>query len=278
MSYRTIAVHVDQARHMPARLQCAARLAQTQQAHLIGVAMTGISRFAYAGPAGGHAGAVLQAGLATLSEHANSALAAFADVAGALHLSHESRLVEDEPEGGLIQQACYADLLVVSQPDPTERLPNLVADLPGYVMLNSGRPLLILPYASACTSLDRHALVAWDGSIGATRALAFAIPLLKQARQVTLTVYNPAPPQGRHEAPSGVDVASYLARHGVAVMLAVQPTVPDIGAALLSQAATLDADLLVMGGYGHTHWHEALLGGVSRTILGNMTLPVLMAH
>jgi nucleotide-binding universal stress UspA family protein len=112
----------------------------------------------------------------------------------------------------------------------------------------------------------------------ATRAVTAALPLLKQAARVTVVVFNPQSRYGVHGQQPGADLALYLSRHGVRVEVSAQPTALDAGNALLSLAADTGADLLVMGGYGHARLREMLLGGVTATILRDMTLPVLMAH
>ncbi|WP_413465224.1 universal stress protein [Janthinobacterium rivuli] len=102
----------------------------------------------------------------------------------------------------------------------------------------------------------------------------------------TIVVHVDGAPQcrereyGVHGAQPGADIALYLARHGIQVEVLRQTTPPDlpVGEALLSLAANLQADLFVMGAYGHARWNEILLGGVTRTLLRSMTLPVLMSH
>ena len=87
------------------------------------------------------------------------------------------------------------------------------------------------------------------------------------------------PPRVRRTlAKLGADIALHLARHGVNVVVRREDGAADVGSALLSLAADVGADLLVMGGYGHTRLREVLLGGVTQTVLKSMTIPVLMSH
>ncbi len=279
MSYPSILVHLEASRHLAQRVRIAAELAGAHDAHLIGAAMTGLSRFIY--PYGGMAAAAPlgSAELELLNDRAGQALAEFDTIVGRHGVqSYEKRLINDEPEAGMVLQARYADLVIVSQSDPDEPSPNLVAALPEYVVLNSVRPVLILPYAGQIAQLGRHALVAWDGSMEATRALTAALPLLRRADKVTLAVFNPSAAYGVHGEQPGADIALYLARHGVTVEIALQVSHLDIGNALLSLAADLNVDLLVMGAYGHNRFREVVLGGATRTVLDTMTVPVLMAH
>lgn len=277
MSYKTIVVHIDLSRHLLQRVHRAAALADVEEAHLIGVAMSGPSRFAQLHGAE----PVLRAGQAPFSGDARAALDLFIDAVRVRGLSYETRLIDDTQESGLLQQAGYADLIVVNQPDPAEVLPHLGTDLPGHVMLNGARPVLILPYAppDACVTLGLRPLVAWDGSVQATRAVNQAIPILKRAQLVRMVLLDPLAREGRHAPASAVNMATNLARHGITVEVLPRHA-GDLGpaATLLTLATDVVADLLVMGGYGHPPAREALLGGVTRDILRDMTLPVLMSH
>ena len=275
MAYKTILVHVDQSPHAQARIALAARIAAAQGAHLIGAAMTGISRFIYHGATVDVARTVLAAQLDVLVNKANDALARFEALATAVDgLSFERRLIDDDAAGGLALHARYADLVVVSQFDPDDPVARIDPDLPGYVMLNSAHPVLMVPYIGAPVTFGSHALVAWDESLQASRAVANAVPMLRRADKVTLAVFNTGEPPRL----AGADIALYLARHGVNVEVRHEETTVGIGSALLSLAADIGADLLVMGGYGHTRFREVLLGGVTETMLRSMTIPVLMSH
>lgn len=275
MSYKTILVHVDQSRHLGLRVAAAASLAVADNAHLIGVAMTGISRFAYQSGA-----PTLAAHLETLRARAAGALAEFEALARGLGVaSFETRLVDDDAAGGISVQARYCDLVVVGQTDLHEPSPAVLPDFPEYVLMHCGRPLLIVPRAGAAPFAADKILVAWDASMEATHAVAGALPLLRRAGRVDLVVFNPDPQaEEAHGAQPGADIALYLARHGIAVEVAAQHTEADIGAALLAKAAALSSELIVMGGYGHSRLREIVLGGTSRTVLDAAAVPVLMAH
>ena len=274
MSYKTVLVHVDQSQHCAARVKVAAEIAVAQEAHLDGAAMTGVSRYIY--PEGA---LYLSAMLDTQRQHANEELDQFEAIAKANGvLSYETRLGEDDAAGGLALQARYSDLVILSQADPSESNNAELADLPEYVMLNAPRPVLTIPYAGKFSNIGSNVLVAWDGTMEATRAVNAALPFLKRAKNVNVVIFNASKRYGAHGEQPGADIALYLARHGVKVTVLQEVTDLDIGNALLSLAADKGSDLLVMGGYGHTRFREVLLGGVTLTILKTMTLPVLMAH
>jgi nucleotide-binding universal stress UspA family protein len=282
MAYKSILVHADLSRHAPQRMAIAARLAHAHQAHLIGAAMTGMSRF-YLENNRGMRGAAVAAQISALHGQAEQALVQFetlARQAGAVSL--ERRLIEDDEDGGMAVSARYSDLTVLSQHDAGEALPGAMSDLVPYVMLNAARPVLIVPrsgpFAQLGTQAGTTVVVAWDGSMEATRAIGHALPLLRAARLVVLALLHPPAGHAQPARHPGSDIAAYLSRHGVPVEVRQAITTGDIGAALLAMAAEVHADLLVMGGYGHARFREILLGGVTETVLRQMTLPVLMAH
>ncbi len=283
MSYKTILLHLDQSSHVEARTRLAHALAQRMQAHLIGVATSGVSRFMQGSAAMGIHGAtaldpILAEHIGYLHARADALLATFKqhaspDAAAAVPV--EARRLDDDDYGGLCLQARYCDLLVLGQPDPDS---GAAPDLAPYVALNGGRPVLIVPNAGQASAAAENVLVGWDGRIEAARAVTAALPLLKAARRVTLALVNPDVGPADHGEEPGADIALYLARHGVHVDVQVETTSADTGSALLSTAAAVGADLLVMGCYGHSRLRELLVGGTTRTVLAQMNLPVLMAH
>ena len=143
----------------------------------------------------------------------------------------------------------------------------------------AGRPVLIVPYAGAFETVGKRALIAWDGTREANRALNDALPLLADAETVSVVfVGSRERDLEQHRAALGRAV-HHLRQHGIEAdpeeTLRGDLAVSDI---LLSRAADLAADLIVAGGYHHSQLREALLGGVSRELLDHMTVPVLMSH
>lgn len=280
MSYKTVLVHVDQSKNVSARIEMAAGIAISENAHLIGAAMTGISRFLFETVTINPQEASITPYLDTLRQRANQNLEKFDQVmqqAGVL--SFEKRLVDDEAAGGISLQARYCDLVVIGQYDPDEISPYLQSDFPEYVALNSGCPVLIVPYAGIFRNVGSRVLIAWNGSKESRRAVQSALPMLKRAKVVEVAVFNPSAQADRHGEQPGADIALYLARHGVTVNVREEVVVEsNVGNALLSLAADLSSDLIVMGCYGHSRFREVVLGGVTRTLLESMTVPVMMSH
>ena len=279
MSYKTILVHVDHSRHAPQRIRVAAEIALRDNAHLVGLAMTGVSRYLLDSDTVDQQEPVLLTHISALKKQAEQALEKYEELVRQMGvLSWEKRLVDDEPAGGVSLEARYADLVVLGQTDTDEVLPAMMSDFPEYVVMYAGRPVLIVPYAGSFEHIGKKILVAWDGSMEASRAINGALPFLRQAHEVKVVVFNADKQVNVHGEQPGADIALYLARHGVNVDVLQETTDQDSGNALLSLAADTFADLLVMGCYAHSRFREVLLGGASRTVLESMTLPVLMAH
>jgi nucleotide-binding universal stress UspA family protein len=279
MSYKTILVHVDDSRHAQTRIEMACQLALAEHAHLIGTAMTGVSRFVMQSTAFSPGDPYLAPMLQTMHEQANGALNKFEAIARKFGVrSFEKRLIDDEAGVSMCMQGRYADLLVIGQIDPDERNPVLSDDFPEYVATNCACPVLVVPYALPSEVMGTRVLIAWNASPESTRAVHNAVPLLKRAQLVEVMVFDAGGLAAVHGDQPGRDIALYLARHGVTVQVTVEPANSDIGNTLLSHAADVGADLLVMGCYGHTRFREIMLGGVSRTIFKSMTMPVLMSH
>ncbi|RZI44397.1 universal stress protein [Herbaspirillum sp. HC18] len=280
MSYKTILVHVDTSRHADQCIRLAAEIAEKEQAHLIGAATTGVSRYIYQSgmldPMDPGMANHLALHLDALRKQARTALDRFDTLAAARNLrSRESELIDDEAGAGLSLRARYCDLVVIGQFDPDEAAATVMSDFPEFVVLNAARPVMIVPYAGRFENIGRRVLVAWDASISATRALIHALPMLRRAEIVEVAVFNPGDAHG--EMP-GADIALYLARHNIKVDVIRQKTRIDVGNSLLSLAADLGSDMMVMGGYGHSRFREIVLGGVTRTVMEEMTIPVLMSN
>jgi nucleotide-binding universal stress UspA family protein len=173
--------------------------------------------------------------------------------------------------------ARYADLTVVGQGIDLKDAPHDLAFLPEELALGVGRPVLVVPRYGTFETFGERVLIAWNGSREATRAVHDALPLLTRATKVTVLSIDPEPDSGAR-VPSA-DITLHLARHGVSAeadsTVALDMAVGDM---LLSRAADLGANLLVMGAYGHSRVREMVLGGATRHILQHMTVPVLMSH
>ncbi|MEW6255515.1 MAG: universal stress protein [Pseudomonadota bacterium] len=216
-----------------------------------------------------------------MQENTAAAIAAgesFAAHAAAAGVTHEVRTLNGSlgiAASSLAEMSRVFDLTVVAQPDPDRPGPEEV--IAETVLLESGRSVLVVPYVQREGYGCGRAVVAWDGSRAAARALAEGLPLLHRAAQVeVLRVVRAS-----DEAANCDEVLRHLARHGLSATtrtLHVGNGEPSIAQTILNEVSDQGADLVVMGGYGHSRLRELVMGGVTREILSAMTVPVLMAH
>jgi nucleotide-binding universal stress UspA family protein len=208
---------------------------------------------------------------------AKAAVARFEEAARRAGIAAESRRLDASFAGtgdlfGRI--ARRFDLSVVRQAEPDEQTPaGLIITA---ALFDTGRPVLLVPYIQKSPlALDR-AMVCWDGGRNAARAVGDALPFIARAKAVEVVVVGDRP---KSDEMSGADIAHHLARHGLPVTLKriVAPEA-DVAGVLLSHAADVAATFMIMGGYGHSRLREFVLGGATRGVLSQMTVPTLMSH
>jgi nucleotide-binding universal stress UspA family protein len=209
---------------------------------------------------------------------ARSAVSRFEEAVRRAGLSGETRTLSASVSGAADQIGRIGrrfDLIVVGQPSRKGSAPDQVVD--EGVLFDSGRPVIFVPYIQKTGMTLRRVMICWDGSRAAARAVADALPFLQKAKQVEVVIVSEKPAK-TDEVP-GADLGQHLARHGLTVDIK-HITSPDIDvpSTILSHAADSDADMLVMGGYGHSRLREFILGGTTRGLLESMTVPVLMSH
>lgn len=278
MALKDLLVHVDDSKGNAGRVDAAIRLASAHDAHLTGLYVAPDPNAMMLYTEAHIPGEILEEQRQANIERAREAKQAFEEAAGRAGLSHEWRFVEGELTRTLSLHARYVDLLIIGQANSNDYL-SLSRGVVEQVLLDVGRPVLVVPYIGAPKVLGERALVAWNASREAMRAVHDAMPLLERARAVSvLSINPPRGPAGDGDVP-GADISLHLARHGVKAE-AVHLEAEDIavGEMLLSRAADLEADLIVMGAYGHSRYRELVLGGATRELLESMTVPVVMSH
>lgn len=273
MAYRTILVHMNDARRVVSALSHAVQIARVFDARLIGL---------YVYPAGE---GVERAAADARNEEAERLGAIFRDLTEKERFIAEWRALPFEgtdPAKLVVARARAADLIVANQPDPEWERSRLL-DFPGRLAIESGRPLIVVPKAHRAPALPKTAIVAWNQSREAARALFDALPLLKGAQKVELLTIREATERtllqpGEDVLPVSA-IAEALARH------AVKPTIANlkadgdsVGAQICARTLAEGADLLVMGAYGHTRLRELVFGGVTRHVLAHAPVPVLLSH
>jgi len=277
MSYKTLLVHLDDSDRCNARVNLALELAGRWNAHLIGLYAVCQDLFEpLRRPDEPLKLAVYERLCEQRRKDAEERFLMAAERAGR---SVEWQAPAGDVTGTAILHARHADLLVLGQENPDDRMTFVARHFVEDVVMGSGRPAIVVPYAGDVRTLGENVLIGWDGGREAARATADALPLLTRARFVhveTVTRGHPDP----DETPAGVDVAAYLERHGIRASFSTTPRERSVsvGAMLLNRVTDVHADLLVMGLYSHARMHERVLGGATRTILETMTVPVLLSH
>jgi nucleotide-binding universal stress UspA family protein len=273
---KDIIVNLGLGAHDPAG-DFAISVANTFDAHLLGVAFV-YDPIIPGAVMGGIPPQFIESQRIDSEKTARTAIARFEQAAKRAGVSYESLNVSASISGAperLGRLARRFDLAIVGQPEREKSAPDEVVD--EGVLFESGRPVIFVPYIQkAVLKLDR-VMVCWDGSRAATRAIADSLPFLRKAKKVEIVMV--AGKAGKEDEIPGVDLGQHLARHGLEVDVK-RITAPDIdvSSTILSYAADTNADMIVMGGYGHSRLREFILGGVTRSILETMTVPALMSH
>jgi nucleotide-binding universal stress UspA family protein len=273
MSYASLLLHLDDCARVDNAFDVAVRLARRFEAHLAGLAT----------PDGAHF--FPDPNIDPLDPDrprrlAAEAVARFEGHARRLGLkSFEGLVAGGDGIEALLGRGRLADLVVVRQADPGRPAHASEAALVARVVLEGAPPTLVVPHVGRQGEIGDHVLVAWTDTRPTARAIAAAMPLLRQARQVTLMHVVQAPLRDAPGLePHLAEVVRWLGHHGVRATATLEPSEVEPADALLSRVADLGVDLVVMGAWSHSRLVERVRGGVTRTMLASMTVPVLMAH
>ena len=281
MAYKTVLVHCNDKSRMHRLLGPALDVAGPFGAHLVGLSITPPIVVVPAGMPGSPDTIVLDEHCKAYrrdNPEMKAALEAAARARGLDTAWHEAETGSTTVADVALQHARAADLVVASQTAP-DWLGSPHLDIADRLVLESGRPVLIVPNAGPQQAIGRKIVVAWNGAREAARAAFDALPLLQHASEVRVVSISP---QADGDRPSGVacaEICATLARHGVKCEAteAVERQA-NAGKALLTLSADWGADLLVMGCYGHSRLREFVFGGATQHVLDHMTIPVLMSH
>lgn len=262
MALKNIMVHQDNTRHCATRLQVAAAIAQAHGAHIKVVFARGGWQQA-------------------IAESAQQAREAYQSAMAGL----DAEWIEADafdPDKNLVDQllwhARHADMVVLGQYNEADHgfAPKTLVE---QLMLESGRPVLVVPHAWKFGPVGDRIMVAWDRKRESTRAVNDALPFLKKASLIELVAVTSKKPAPEKKFDRCADLAVHLGYHGINAMtnnLIARDI--DIANLLLSIITDGDIDMVVMGGYGHARLRETVLGGVTRDLLAQMPVPVLMSH
>lgn len=270
---KSILLHLDGSARAVERIKLARQLAETFDAEVTArpCTLSALMRYPYAIEAAAEAVAIMQ----EIDKDARDRMhATFIE-----HSAGSQRLHWAEPESdgpwGFARHALYTDLMILGQRDRSDPMDGeLPGDFLPSVLVQSGRPALVLPYAGAVGAIGRNVLVAWKETRESARAVTASLPWLRKAARVHVVAY------GEDAEASLQRLQDYLRTQGVQ-NITLHPggdNDDDVGNKLLSFAADLSSDMLVMGCYGHSRAREWVMGGATLSMLQWMTLPVLMSH
>lgn len=277
MSIKNIMLHADNSAAFGARLDYAIEFSLANNAHL--TALYVVPNY----PVPAYVGMPMDPGVVQQNndyewDEAKKMQQQFEKTIQASGCEYEWRIEEGDTVRLLNLHGRYFDLIILGQNDP-DRNSMYHISITGDLVVGLGRPCLVLPFEGTVFRPAKRILVAWNGSHTAARALNDAMPLLEAAEVVEVITINPEKTSLAEGDLAPADICLHLARHGVkAVATGHHSKGVDKGELLLTQASQMAADLLVTGAYGHSRVREFILGGVTRHLLNNMSLPVFMSH
>jgi len=273
MTYRTMLLQMFEDPNLERRLATAVALAERFQAHLVGlnVSPPPVMPFGY-GEAAAYVGPeVFEAQREAAHAIAERLHAAFDRAVEGTGLSSIWRDEEGDPPTLYARAAATVDLVVTGQVEG-DALDAMVPNVTEHLVTEAGGPVLMLPAGAVDGGFGKRVMLGWNGRREAKRALIDALPFLKAADSVWLLTVGDAEQVRLDRA------LRMLGRHDVvAKEVVLDDKGQEPGALLLEQAQANDADLLVMGAYGHSRLREMILGGATRHVLHNATLPVLFS-
>lgn len=281
MSFKSLTTIVTSEAETREATAAAAQLARLFDAHLDVLAL-GVDRTQVGYSYLGAGGMLLQIALERTEAEARKAEAAAkatleAEAPG-LRWSVEGAVAQAGGVGDLVAlRARFADLVVLPRPYGKGRPAD--AEVVAETALFEGQaPVLVLPDARPLVHLPARIVIGWNQSREAMVAVRRALPLLKAAKAVEIAVIDP-PHHGPERSDPGGMLCQMLVRHGVKAEVSVLArSMPRISDVLNRHLRDVDADLLVMGAYGHSRFREAILGGATRNMLEQAEVPVFMAH
>ncbi len=280
MSFKTILVSMNDVARGEHIADAACKLASKHKAHLIGLFVIPVMPV-YPAPGAYVLPELIENHEAIFAERGDKAKAIFEDVTGRYEVETEWRLVNDGASviaNAVIEHGHQADLVVLGQVDPDNN-DGIELDFADQVVMETGRPVLVVPNRGEFATVGEHVLVGWNATQQSARAAFDAVPILSGSKDAWLTWVDPQKSGETADSLPGAELAASLARHGVKVKTDPLPGAnADAGGALLSRAADLGADMLVVGAYGHSRMREYVFGGATRELLKTMTVPVLMSH
>lgn len=279
-SYKTVLVHVNDERRADRLIGYAAEFAEQQGAHLIGLFVVPLPVVLNEWPDVAVA-EMMETQRKAYREEGKRIAGHFREKTKLMSKPAEWRQVESpyaSVDQALVQNARSADIVLVAQADKGWHL-TATLDAPENAIMESGRPVLVVPNAGTLKPAPKHVMIAWNGRRESTRAAFDALPILERAGGVDVVWVDPQVGSDWVGDLPCAELAVTLARHGVkAEARSVKAAEDSVATALIEETKRTNADLLVMGAYGHSRLREFILGGATRNQMRDMTLPVLFSH
>ncbi len=278
MGYKDILVHLDSSPACATRIDIGVTLARNFDARLTGLYVVGLApmhQYAEAdlGPE------LVEAHDRYMRDAAREAERIFHERTQSANIAAEWRQAEGALLDLVMLHARFVDLTIAGQRNPERLDPGTAPEMPEHLILDAGRPVLVVPHTGVFPTVGERVAIAWKTNRGAARAVNDALPFLIKAKEVCVVAINPEGGISGDGSNPTADVVAHLARHGVnATARTATAERGTLGKTLRDQIADFGADLVVMGAFGRSRWRELILGGVTRTMLGNMDLPILMSR
>jgi nucleotide-binding universal stress UspA family protein len=278
MGYKDILVHLDSSPACAARVDVAISFAKAFEARLTGLYVVGLApmhQYAEAdlGPE------LVEAHDKYMREASHEAEKLFVERTRSAGVVAEWRQVEGALPDLVMLHARFADLVIAGQRNPERLDPGTAPELPEQLVLDVGRPVIIVPHAGVFPTVGEKVMILWKTSRGAARAVNDALPILRASKQVCVVTINPESGiSGQGDDPAA-DVATHLSRHGITATARIAKAERGtMGQTMRDIAVEFGADMIVMGAFGRARWREMILGGMTRNMLADMPLPILMSR
>jgi len=281
MAYKTILAHLNNEHRVSRLIGAAVQLALPSNAHMTGLFV--VPHIPFRSPIfPAISGGIIQGGLDTYRKSGERVRQAFEASAAGQPIVAEWRLYEPKRPGyveAVLDHARTVDLVVAAQKESDWDYGDLF-DVPDWLAMESGRPVLVVPKSGEIGTIGERVLVAWNNSRESARAVYDALPILQRANEVRVLCVEEPGKEATTGDRAGMEICAALARQGVkCVADHIRPSASfEPGALLLAQVEQHKCDLLVMGCYGRSRFREFILGGATRHILRNALVPVMLSH
>lgn len=280
MSYKTVLVHLNDERRAARLAEFAVAFAQAHDAHLIGLYVVPLPVVLNEWPDIAIA-EMIEAQRKAYREEAKRIETLFREKTSNLARPSEWRAVESQyatVADALVENVRMADIAILAQADAKWHLTHTL-DAPEPAVMESGRPILVVPNAGDVQATPQQVTVAWNGKREATRAAFDAIPIAEKAGHAVIVWIDPRTGSAAVGDLPCLELAATYARHGIKTEArTARAEDSSVATALAEELVRTGSGLLVMGAYGHSRLREFILGGATRNVMHQMTVPVLFSH